>query len=111
MDLTQQVAIVTGGARGIGREICLALAREGATVAACDRDHQRLETLPEQARQEGLDGAILPRVLDVTDRAAVETLVEQTVEQLGRIDILVNNAGITRDGLLMSMEDDQFDSV
>ena len=53
----------------------------------------------------------MPQSLDVTDRAAIEPFVERTAEQHGRIDILVNNAGITRDGLLMNMDDDQFEQV
>lgn len=53
----------------------------------------------------------MPRVLDITNRAAIDELVDQVGEQEGRIDVLVNNAGITRDGLLLNMDDDQFDDV
>lgn len=109
MSLEQQVAIVTGGSRGIGQAICLALARAGATVIAAARGLERTQAWVREAGE--CAPRIIPTVLDVTDRAAVNQLVEDTVERRGRIDIIVNNAGITRDGLLMSMEDEQFDSV
>jgi 3-oxoacyl-[acyl-carrier protein] reductase len=106
-----RVAIVTGGSRGIGRAVCLALAGRGTRVLACARDAALLEQLVSEARSRELAGVIDSRIVNVTDRAALDGLVEDTAEKLGRIDILVNNAGITRDGLLMSMEDDQFDDV
>lgn len=109
--MKDRVAIVTGGSRGIGRAVCLALAERGARVLACARDASLLEQLVSESRSRELGGSIESRVVDVTDRAALDGLVEVTAETLGRIDILVNNAGITRDGLLMSMEDDQFDEV
>ena len=106
-----RVALVTGGSRGIGRAICLTLARQGATVVACARDQSALQAVQEEARQKEFPGSIDPRVLDVTDRSAIDLLVQAVVEQYDRIDILVNNAGITRDGLLMTMDDEQFDDV
>jgi len=111
MPLSNQVAIVTGGARGIGRTICLKLAELSATVLAVDLNQEGLKALDEEAKNKSLPGKITTKVLDVTDRSAVEAFIEETAEQLEKIDILVNNAGITRDGLLMNMEDDQFDSV
>jgi 3-oxoacyl-[acyl-carrier protein] reductase len=109
MHLKEQVAVVTGGSRGIGKAICLELARHGAEVIAAARgvDQIRgwLESEPELANH------ITPTPLDVTDKAAVQRVVDETAERFGRIDILVNNAGINRDTLLMSMEDDQFDQV
>ncbi|HPM23820.1 MAG TPA: 3-oxoacyl-[acyl-carrier-protein] reductase [Phycisphaerae bacterium] len=109
MSLEQQVAIVTGGSRGIGQAICLSLARAGATVIAAARGLERTQAWVREAGE--CAARIIPTALDVTDRAAVNQLVEDTVERHGRIDIIVNNAGITRDGLLMSMEDEQFDQV
>ncbi|MGD2108822.1 MAG: 3-oxoacyl-[acyl-carrier-protein] reductase [Phycisphaerae bacterium] len=106
-----KVALVTGGSRGIGRGICLALAGRGATVVACARDESALKTLADEVTQRELPGSIDPRSLDVTDRGAVDALVEAAAEKHGRIDILVNNAGITRDGLAMAMDDEQFDEV
>ncbi len=111
MTLNEQVALVTGGSRGIGRAICLALAGEGATVLAAARNADQLSALAQEAAQKELPGRIVPRILDVTSRSAIDALVDQAVEEFGKIDILVNNAGITRDGLLMNMEDDQFDDV
>jgi len=109
MQLAEQVAIVTGGARGIGREIALMLAREGADVALFDVNPQQLEqTVGElQAlgrRAEGL-------MVDVTDGKQVNEGVAKVLDKLGRIDILINNAGITQDGLVIRMEDAQWDRV
>jgi len=111
MSLTNQVAVVTGGARGIGRSICLTLAERGATVIAADLNADGLAATAREAQENKLGGTVVPKTLDVTDRDAVGTFVEQIVEEFGKIDILVNNAGITRDGLLMNMEDEQFDLV
>jgi 3-oxoacyl-[acyl-carrier protein] reductase len=109
VSLKDQVAIVTGGSRGIGQAISVALARSGAAVVATARDADRVRAW--LATEPELAGRITPAALEVTDRDAVRRLIEDTVERCGRIDILVNNAGVTRDGLVMSMEDDQFDQV
>ena len=106
-----KIAVVTGGSRGIGRAVCLALARRGATVIACARNAEALNDLPAEVSRRELPGKIEPHPLDVTDRAAIDPLVEEVASRYGRIDILVNNAGITRDGLMLSMDDDQFDTV
>ncbi len=111
MELRDKIALVTGGSRGIGRAICLALAKRGATVVACARTTTSLEELRGEAQQRELGGVVDPRPLDVCDKAAIEALVEAVASQHGRIDILVNNAGITRDGLLMNMDDEQFEDV
>jgi 3-oxoacyl-[acyl-carrier protein] reductase len=109
--LTDQVALVTGGSRGIGRAICLALSQQGATVAAAARSEDKLAALVEEARSAEHPGRIVPVKLDVTDRSAIDACVERLTEQYGRLDILVNNAGITRDGLMMSMTDEHFEEV
>jgi 3-oxoacyl-[acyl-carrier protein] reductase len=106
-----QIAIVTGGARGIGRAICLSLAEQAATAVAADLNAEGLAGVAEEAKRRELPGRIVTRTLNVTDRSAVDTFVDQVAEEFGKIDVLVNNAGITRDGLLMSMEDEQFDTV
>lgn len=111
MSLKDQIAIVTGGSRGIGRAICWALAERGATVLACARDSEKLTALQAEARGSELAGAIEPCPLDITDSKAIDELIESTVESRKKLDILVNNAGVTRDGLLMNMEDEQFDQV
>ncbi|MFQ5430216.1 MAG: 3-oxoacyl-[acyl-carrier-protein] reductase [Phycisphaerae bacterium] len=110
-DLVDRVAIVTGGSRGIGRAICLSLAREGAIVVACARDAERLGSLPAEAADKKLKGRIVPRALDVADASKIEKWVDDVATDFGRLDILVNNAGITDDGLLMNMTDEQFDRV
>lgn len=109
--MKDRIALVTGGSRGIGRAICLALARRGATVVACARNQAALNELAVEAKRSELAGLIDPRTLDVTDRSAVDPFVDAVSEKYERIDILVNNAGITRDGLSVSMDDDQFDDV
>ncbi len=109
--LTDQIALATGASRGIGKAIALALAGEGARVVACARDEARLAAVAAEAKELGLPGEVIPQVLDVTQRPAIDTVVEEVASRFERIDILVNNAGITRDGLLMNMEDDQFDDV
>ncbi len=106
-----RIALVTGGSRGIGRAICLALAERGATVVACARSEGALGELAAESRKREHPGVIDPRKLDVTDRAAIDPFVEAVGEKYDRIDILVNNAGITRDGLFLSMDDDQIDDV
>ncbi|TWT45889.1 3-oxoacyl-[acyl-carrier-protein] reductase FabG [Phycisphaerae bacterium RAS1] len=109
MSLNEQVAIVTGGSRGIGQAICIELARQGATVLAAARGVAR--TREWIAAEPELASRLIAVELDVTDKAACARLIDEAAEKHGRLDILVNNAGITRDGLLMSMEDDQFDQV
>lgn len=106
-----KIALVTGASRGIGRAISLALAKRGATVVACARTKPALEELVTEAKSREFRGAVDPRELDVTDREAATALVEQVAERYSGLHILVNNAGITRDGLLLNMEDDQFDDV
>ncbi len=109
MSLRDQVALVTGGSRGIGQAVCLALAQRGATVVAAARQVDRIRAWADTSGDVG--ARIVPLALDVTDKAAVQAAVEGVADKHGRLDVLVNNAGITRDGLLMSMEDDQFDQV
>ena len=91
IDLSDQVAIVTGGGRGIGRAMALALARAGAAVAVVARTAEQLaETV---ALIEGAGGRAIACPADVTDRVAIERVVAQVEEQLGPVDLLVNNAG------------------
>lgn len=109
MVLEGQVALVTGGSRGIGRAICEALARDGATVIATARNVDAICSWAQAAPE--LSARIVPVQHDVTDRAACERIVEELVQRHERLDVLVNNAGITRDGLIMSMPDEDFDVV
>ena len=111
MVLSNQVAIVTGGARGIGKAISIALLEQGATVVAADMNADGLAAMASEVKAKNLPGKVVTKPLNVTDHAAVDKFIDEVVSELGKIDILVNNAGITRDGLLMNMEDDQFDAV
>ena len=92
MQLDGQVAIITGAGRGIGREIALAYAREGARLVLSARTASELEETAHEARDIGAEALIVPT--DVGDQAQVESMVRQTLEQYSTIDILVNNAGI-----------------
>jgi len=110
MTLEGRVAVVTGGGRGIGRAIAVALAREGAHVAvAVSRDLDAAESVAAEVRDLGRQA--IARRADVAAAEEAEALVAAAVAELGKIDILVNNAGITRDGLLMRMSDDDWDAV
>jgi 3-oxoacyl-[acyl-carrier protein] reductase len=108
-DLSDQVAIVTGASRGIGKAIALRLAAAGAKVACVARSVDKLaETVAEITAAGGTAEAI---PCDVADSDAATKLVEGVAEKWGRVDIMVNNAGITRDTLLPRMSDDDWDSV
>jgi len=109
MKLEGKVALITGGAQGIGRAIALALARQGARVAISDVN---LEKAQETCREiEALGGQALAVGGNVADAKAAENMVGRAVEKFGALDILVNNAGITRDGVLLRMKEEDWDSV
>ncbi|MCL4240298.1 MAG: 3-oxoacyl-[acyl-carrier-protein] reductase [Dehalococcoidia bacterium] len=109
-DLDGKAALVTGGSRGIGRAICIELARRGAKVAVNYQANAALAeaVVAEIAAAGGEAFAIRGDVAESDDAAA---LVKGTVDRFGALDILVNNAGITRDGLLMRMSEDDWDAV
>jgi 3-oxoacyl-[acyl-carrier protein] reductase len=109
-DLDGKAALVTGGSRGIGRAICLELARHGARVAV---NYQSNAALAEAvvAEIEAAGGEAFAIQGDVAEGADAAALVKATVDRFGALDILVNNAGITRDGLLMRMSEDDWDAV
>ena len=110
MNFSGKTAIVTGGSRGLGRAICLELAKGGANVVFCYAGNETAaqETL---TACEALGAKAAAVCCDVTDAEADLTLVKTTVNLFGRVDILVNNAGITRDGLLLTMKEADFDAV
>lgn len=110
MKLQGQVALVTGASRGIGREIALELARQGADVAVNYAGNEVLanEVVAEVAAMGRKATAIRCNVADAEE---VAQMVKETIEKLGRIDILVNNAGVTRDNLLMRMKEEEWDTV
>jgi 3-oxoacyl-[acyl-carrier protein] reductase len=110
MDLSERVAIVTGGGRGIGRAIALKLAEVGATVVINDvGDSTPAEGVAEEIRGMGRESLVV--LADVSQSTEVASLVDNVMEKYGRVDILVNNAGITRDQLIMRMSDDDWDKV
>ncbi len=104
-----RVALVTGASRGIGRAILHELARRGATVVGTATSEAGAAAIGEELARAGLQGE--GRMLDVTDAAQVDALVDGLLKQHGRLDILVNNAGITRDNLLMRMKDEEWDDI
>ena len=110
MDFSGKTAVVTGGSRGIGRAVCLELAKGGANVVLCYAGNESAasETVSDC---EALGAKALAVKCDVSDGAQVKNLMDEAVKAFGRIDILVNNAGITRDGLLMMMKEEDFDAV
>ena len=111
MDLTDKVAIVTGSARGIGREIALKLAEVGADVVVNDIEAaaESLESVVKEIKT--LNRQSLAVTADVSSSEDVNRLIETAVKEFGKIDILVNNAGVTRDQLLMKMTDEEWDTV
>jgi 3-oxoacyl-[acyl-carrier protein] reductase len=107
--LSGQVALVTGGAQGIGWAISRALAREGAHVAIVNRNPETAARAVAGIEDSG--GAASAHPADVADPKAAEAAVEQVLKARGRLDILVNNSGIARDGLLLRMSDEQWEEV
>lgn len=110
MQLKDQVAIVTGGTKGIGKAICLLLAEEGASVVAnFSKDVDAAEGLMSEAKSKRLNVGLFKA--DVTQFDQAKEMVEETFVQYGKIDILVNNAGVVRDNFLMLMSDEDWDSL
>jgi 3-oxoacyl-[acyl-carrier protein] reductase len=105
--LAGEVALVTGASRGIGAAIADELATRGATVVGTATSQKGADSIGERLRERGGEG----RVLDVTDGASVEALIDAIVKQHGGLSILVNNAGITRDQLLMRMKDEDWQAI
>lgn len=105
----EKVAVITGASRGIGRSIALALAAQGATIVAVDMDQVSIDAVVAELQAAG--GKALAVVANVTVSGDAERMIDMALEAFGRVDILVNNAGITRDGLLMRMKDEEWDSV
>jgi NAD(P)-dependent dehydrogenase (short-subunit alcohol dehydrogenase family) len=108
-DLTDKVAIVTGGGRGIGKAIALELARAGASVVVASRAEAELEAVAEEIRDAG--GAALAVVTDLTVKEQIETLVELTISQYGRVDILVNNAARSYMRPLLEFTEEGWDRI
>ncbi len=110
MLLKDKTAIITGGSRGIGRSICIALAKEGANIVTC---YENSADAAEETVKICRDMGVLAKAVktDVTDSEAVCKMVNMAKEEYGSIDILVNNAGVTKDNLMLKMTEEDFDLV
>ncbi len=111
MKLADRIAVVTGAAKGMGRDVCLTLAREGANLAIAARESAPLDALGREITALGRKVVVVPT--DVTDETAVERLVTSAREAFGRIDILVNAAGVTGpiETPVWEIKADDFDQV
>src|SRR3989441_9843837 len=105
--LQDQVAVITGAGRGIGRAIALRFAKAGAAIACVSRTAENSERVADEVRSLGRKA--WAHAVDVTDAKSVEAAAEKILAEAGRIDILINNAGVTRDGLLMRMSEEDWD--
>ncbi len=110
MELENQVALVTGGSRGIGRACALKLAQEGATVVV-NYAKSEAEAMGVEKEIEGFGGRCLLRQFDVSNHESVSEVVTSIAGELGGLHILVNNAGISRDSLLIRMKEEDWDRV
>jgi 3-oxoacyl-[acyl-carrier protein] reductase len=109
MRLENKIVIITGAASGIGREIAILFAKEGAKVVVADVNEKGGEELVARIKDDGGDGFFT--LLDVSDREQSRKMVEAAMEKYGKIDVLINNAGITQDAFLSKMTADQWDRV
>lgn len=108
--LKGKVALITGATRGIGKAIALKFAENGADIAINYRsDNEALKNLVRELENKGVK--VLPVQGDVSILEDANRIVKETVEGLGKLDILVNNAGVTKDGLIVRMKEEDFDSV
>jgi 3-oxoacyl-[acyl-carrier protein] reductase len=105
----KRVAIVTGGSRGIGAAIAKHIAKQGVHVVAAARGMDKLNAVVEEIKAAG--GSAEALSIDLADPKAAAETIEKVCEAHGRLDVLVNNAGITKDGLLLRMDDEDFDVV
>jgi 3-oxoacyl-[acyl-carrier protein] reductase len=109
MELKDRVALVTGSARGIGRAIAEGLANRGADIVVADLNMDEATETSLKLAEHGVKATALR--LDVSNSAEVTKAFDAIVKEFGRLDIIVNNAGITKDGLLMRMKEEDWDSV
>ena len=109
ISLQGEVALVSGASRGIGRSIAEMLGSAGATVVGTATSEKGAEAITAYLREAGIAGKGM--VLNVADKASIDTVVKAVGDEFGGISILVNNAGITRDNLLMRMKDDEWDDI
>jgi len=110
IDLSDKVAIVTGGAQGIGRAIAEALAQQGAHVVVADLQEEKAETVAKELTADTGRRAIAVKV-DVASSDSAKAMIDRAIEEFGHVDILVNNAGTTRDNLIMRMSEADWDFI
>ncbi|TRZ94837.1 3-oxoacyl-[acyl-carrier-protein] reductase [bacterium] len=109
MRLEDKVALITGGARGIGREIAFLFAQEGADIIVADVNIEEAEKTAKDIQAKGMKSLAL--AMDVTDYAKVEQAFNKILDKFTKVDILVNNAGITKDNLILRMSQAEWDAV
>ena len=109
LSLEGKVALITGGARGIGKELALRFAKEGSDIAICDVNMELLEQTAEEIR--GMDKDVLVFKADVTSSTEVQNMLDKILDKFKKLDILINNAGITRDSLILRMPEEDWDRV
>ena len=108
-NLKEKITIVTGASKGIGEAIATSYADAGAHVVCVSRTESALKTAQKKIKDNGGSASIYS--CDVSQYNEVESLINNTLEEFGKIDVIVNNAGVTRDGLIMRMSDDDWDTV
>lgn len=113
MKLKDKVVLVTGGAQGIGKEICITCAREGAKIVVNYVDFGENETIAKATKEEleALGATVMLVQANVASFEETKTMFKTIIKEFGGIDVLVNNAGITKDNLLMRMKESDFDAV
>lgn len=109
MRLKDKVAIITGGANGIGKAAAEVFLNEGTKVVIADYDAESGKQVESQFLEQGFDVTFLQ--VNVADLASVKTMVQQVLSKYSKIDILINNAGITRDAMLVKMTEEDFNRV
>ena len=108
-DLSDKVAIITGASQGIGRTMAIVFGESGANVICVARSEDKIKELSSEIENKG--GLAIPIACDIGDGNAFSNTIKSVVDQFGKLDILINNAGITRDALLMRMNESQWDEV
>ena len=108
-ELKGKMALITGGSRGIGKAIALALAEEGVNVAITGRNEEKLKAVAQEIEEKGVKSAYA--VFDITSKTEVYGALEKLQKDFGKIDILVNNAGVAAFGGILEMEDEKWEEI
>lgn len=108
-ELKGKIALITGGSRGIGKAIALALAKEGVNVAITGRNEEKLKEVVQEIERKGVKSAYA--VFDITSKTEVYGALEKLQKDFGKIDILVNNAGVAAFGGILEMEDEKWEEI